>query len=253
MTNQTALDFIGIKIGDTNGSAQANQLLGADDRSFGKLDINVADQRVTAGEIVTVEFNAADFNHFGYQFTLAFENMTFVDLKEGLATTENFGLHLLEEGILTTSWHEAAAREMKDATLFTATFQTTAAGQLSDFLRICPTHTVGEAYAANGDLQAVNLNFENAGITEKFELYQNFPNPFDDQTSIRFYLPTAEDGTLTITDIDGKVIHEVKDNFKEGLNQINLNRESMGSYGVLYYQLSTQNYSATRRMVFIGQ
>ena len=66
-------NFVGVKIGDLNGSATVNQLLGTTDtRSFdGNLVFQLEDKQVQAGEEFTVDFRANDFNNtLGYQLSL---------------------------------------------------------------------------------------------------------------------------------------------------------------------------------------
>jgi len=72
--NMENVDFVGVKVGDVNGNAKANSLLGAETRSTnGALTLTAADRFVEAGETVTVAFTAADIaNAQGYQFTLNF-------------------------------------------------------------------------------------------------------------------------------------------------------------------------------------
>ena len=105
------INFIGIKIGDVNGSANPNYLLGADDRSFdGTLHFDIQDRGLKAGETYRVDFRTNDFlNIFGYQFTLDFDE-TALELIEIIPgelenlSIENFGLAMLDQGIITSSW-----------------------------------------------------------------------------------------------------------------------------------------------------
>jgi hypothetical protein len=250
--DQVAVDFVAIKIGDVNASAQTNQLLGADDRTFEEsLAIAVDNQMVEEGEMVTVDFKVNDLAHFGYQFTLQFENLAFVNLENGLAKEDNFGMQDLQNGILTTSWNQADAERMDGETvLFSATFKALADGELSDFLSLASTHTPAEAYAENGELAEVVLEFDGQKERKEFALLQNFPNPFNNQTTIEFYLPNAENGTLTITDRSGKTIQVIERNFQKGLNQVKINSTDFNINGLFYYELTTPNFHATKRMIY---
>ena len=50
-------NFVGVKIGDVNGSASPNSLLGTDTRTFnGDLVFNIEDKAVQTGETFTVDF-----------------------------------------------------------------------------------------------------------------------------------------------------------------------------------------------------
>ena len=63
-------DFVGVKIGDVNGSATPNLLLGTDTRTFdGDLVFQLEDKQVQAGEEFTIDFNAKDFNNTPVSYT----------------------------------------------------------------------------------------------------------------------------------------------------------------------------------------
>ena len=257
LATSNATDFIGIKIGDVNSSASPNSLLGSDTRTFnGDLVFNIEDTQVAAGEEFTVDFKAKDFNNMlGYQFTLAFENAEFVDVTTSLEKlgVDNFGLSMIEEGIITTSWNTAAPVKMNDdAVLFTLTFKATATAQLSEVLSLSSRYTVAEAYNSNEDLYNVALNFNGTTITAGgFELYQNTPNPFKAETTIGFNLPEAGDVSLKIYDLSGRVLKQIDGDFAKGYNEVRISRDDLTGSGVLYYQLDTQNDSKTKKMILV--
>ena len=84
-----------------------------------------------------------------------------------------------------------------------------------------------------------------------FELYQNEPNPVKAQTAIRFHLAASATATLTVTNVEGRILKTVKGDFTKGYNTINLQRADLPASGVLFYQLETPAGSATKRMVVI--
>jgi hypothetical protein len=100
-------------------------------------------------------------------------------------------------------------------------------------------------------LQEVELTFNGGTTVGTFELYQNLPNPFNDATTIAFNLPTAQTATLTVTDVSGKVLAVITDNFAKGFNEVSLEKEQLNAIGMLYYQLATSDNSATKMMVLI--
>ncbi|MFT6359737.1 MAG: hypothetical protein ACJAYJ_003970 [Saprospiraceae bacterium] len=248
-------NFVAVKIGDVNGSAAANQLLGADDRNMtGALTLTAADVAMKAGETYTVEVSAANFNNFGYQFTMNFDvnAMEFVSVGNGLATAENFGLTMLSEGAITASYYNANAVRVAAAdAVFTLTFAAKADVQLSEVLSINSRYTAAEAYAANGDVQNVELDFNNGSTVAGFELYQNTPNPFVTETSIGFNLGADKAATITISDISGRVITVIEVDGVKGYNNVVLSRNEVAASGILYYQLDTDTDSATKKMILI--
>ncbi|MCB0517727.1 MAG: HYR domain-containing protein [Lewinellaceae bacterium] len=265
--NLSDVDFVAVKIGDVNGSAVTN--LSTDDtedrNTTDDLTFAVDEQLVQAGETFRIPIKAMpgknqDINLLGYQFALRFDPnaATLVDIEMGDLTnlTEtNFGLTMLDEGIITTSWDNSKNTLHVDNTnLFTLVFRANTNTSVSDLLQLAESAMPAEAYelAAGGqlNLMGVNLQFNNpTAAPGEFELYQNNPNPFRDNTAIGFRLPEAGKATLKVYDLSGNVLTVVSRDFDKGYNEILLNKKDLGSSGVLFYELETPTHTATRRMV----
>lgn len=253
-SGQLANDFVAIKVGDVNGSAAVN-FADAEDRTMvGDLVLNADDAVFNEGETYTVEFKATEFAVSGYQFTMNFDNdaLTFEGIVPAIADASNFGTTMVNEGVITTSWNTNEVKILAtDEVVFGVTFTAKQSGRLSDMLSINSRYTVAEAYTADAELLNVALSFNNALVADGFELYQNTPNPFATNTTIGFYLPEATSGTLTISDVQGKVVKVIDREFVTGYNQVELKRSDLGATGVLYYRLDTETDSATRMMILV--
>lgn len=260
--NQVGVDFVAVKVGDVNGSATTNFANNnADDRNFvGKLDFTVDELSLEPGQTYRVPFRANNFvNLTGYQFALHFdeEALTLEDIEmgelEGL-TESNFGLTMLEDGVITTSWDNSKnILQDNNTVLFTLVFKASTKTDLSKSLKMASSVMPAEAYRTNeqaAELLSINLNFNNADHeTIEFELMQNKPNPFQETTMIGFRLPAAGKATLTVYDLSGKVLKVISNDFVKGYNEVNLHQSELGASGVLFYQLETTTQTATRRMV----
>ncbi|MGK0364045.1 MAG: hypothetical protein ACI85O_001099 [Saprospiraceae bacterium] len=239
-------DFIGVKVGDVNGSAEANQFSNnADERGTGRILFQTDDQRLVAGETYTVDFTIAEAV-LGYQFTMNFatDKVDFIKVNNAIAIAENFGLAYLSEGALTTSVDFTNLQRINGAA-FSLTFQAIANAQLSEVLSIDSRITTAEAYNETGVIK-VELAFNNVS-NDKFALYANTPNPFAEMTQIPFNLPIAEAGILTVTDVNGKVVTIVKGDFEAGRNTVTIS--DIIANGVYFYSIETATQSATRKMV----
>jgi len=246
---------VAVKIGDVNGSAAVNLTGAGEDRTtVGDLVLNTDDLTVEAGNTYTVEFRATDFNVSGYQFTLNFDKsaLELVEVVQGLADASNFGLTMVKEGVVTTSWNSDGAKQLAAGeTVFGLTFKALGNGRLSNLVSINSRYTAAEAYDAGAGLMNVALSFNHQLAQGGFELYQNTPNPFANVTNIGFYLPEATSATLTISDVQGKIVRIVKVDAAKGYNQVTLQRGELGANGVLYYRLDTDTDSATRKMILV--
>lgn len=242
------INFVAAKIGDVNGNATANSLMGAESRSVnGTFNLNVADRFVEAGEIVTVDFKSTDMADVaGYQFTLNTKGAA--EIAEGVAKAANFNVAAANRGSIATSWNgEATADEV----LFSVTFTANASGLLSELVSVSSDMTSAEAYNTAGELMDVNIDFDGSSVSNAFGLSQNTPNPFNGETVIGFNLPEAGKATLSVMDVQGKVLSIIERDGVKGYNQVTINAKTLGATGVLYYQLESANNIATKKMIII--
>jgi hypothetical protein len=247
-------DFVGVKVGDVNGTVVANATQVQTRNAKGILEFVTADQTVSAGQTVVVPVSGENFsNVLGYQFTLRTAGLTLSEVAPAALdmTSENVGVHA---GAITVSWNKAAAMSATDV-LFTLTFTATESGQLSEMLSIAQNTKLTDAEAYNGseELLDVALTFRNGNVAtgKDFALFQNEPNPFAGVTVIGFTLPEAMDASLTVFDVTGKVILAVDGSYAAGYNEVKVNRKDLASAGVLYYRLDADDFTATKKMVII--
>ena len=249
------LDWVGVKIGDVNLDSDPSRSAG---RSNNNLVMNLDDQIMTAGNEYKVEFRAGAFKDIaGFQYTLRFDetvlNISDIEMGALSLSEENFNLRNIAEGILTSSWHSFEGLTMaEDEVLFTLTVDAKKGAQLSDVLTINSSKTAAEAYNSLDQVASVALNFNNEKLmTNQFALFQNNPNPFMESTVIGFNLPNKAAVTLTIFDITGKAIYSSEDDFTKGYNQFSVRGKDLGAYGVLYYQIDTDSFTATKKMIVV--
>jgi len=120
------------------------------------------------------------------------------------------------------------------------------------------------SYSKSGDIYLIKIN-ENCVVSldqeigenrkpGKFKLYQNFPNPFNAFTKIKFSIPddrTKQEVTLMIYDITGRrVATLLKADKSPGIYEIVFNAKNISS-GIYFYQLKSGNYINTKKMVLI--
>jgi hypothetical protein len=254
-------NFVAVKTGDLNGTATVNLTgAGSEDRTTGSEFIFITPNRkVKAGEKVTLDFNANPANLIAWQFTLNFDqnSLAFEKMTPGAnVSTENFGFSLINQGAITASWHQLAVLSPQSSVLspqFSLTFTAMADGELSEMLSMNSRFTQAEAYEMDGTSHPVALQFsdENGATVsaDRFELYQNMPNPFNDATIIGFQLPEASTASLSIFDVSGKKVKEVRGEFSKGYHEISIERGTLPNRGVFYYRLETPGNTATRKMM----
>ena len=257
-TSNNNNNFVGVKVGDVNGTAKSNARdLESGTRSDIVKVMTTEDLRYKGGTTIEVPFIAKDFsNVIGYQFTLDFNSdvIEFASIEAGALNINenNLGLTQSREGLITMSWNDIKDPQVKEGdVLFTLTLRAKTNGQLSNTMNISSAITSAEAYDSNLEIADLSLEF-----TEKlgFEtvLMQNRPNPFSASTIISFVLPEDGIATLTVFDISGKMLKKVSGNFVAGKNSIELRADELNSTGVLYYQLESGTFRATKKMILIN-
>jgi hypothetical protein len=88
-------------------------------------------------------------------------------------------------------------------------------------------------------------------LPDDFILYQNYPNPFNPTTNIGFRIPESGFVSLKVYDVLGNVVATLVDdeNFP-GIHEVEFDGTALSS-SVYIYQLITQNYIQTRKMLMI--
>lgn len=255
LNSHMSVDFTAVKIGDVNGSARANASQSLESRNIAEeLVFEIEERSFEAGELVEVPVFMSDkIDWEGYQFTLNFntDQLEWVEWRPGVVPVSpaNFGEVYAQQGMVTTSWHG----EVTDARekLFTLIFRARQNGVLGDQLFISSDITRAEAYTPEGNIMDVDLQIRGRRGLGELTLYQNTPNPFSDQTVIRFAIPEPARATLTIYDVNGRVIEaRVVDGVK-GMNKVTVDAGNLSASGVLYYKLETLSSSVTKRMILL--
>lgn len=92
--------------------------------------------------------------------------------------------------------------------------------------------------------------FTQAAVTD-YALHQNFPNPFNPETSISFDLPESELVTLTISNALGQTVATlVNGAMSAGNHTVTFEAADMPS-GLYFYRLEAGDFSAVRKMVLM--
>jgi len=88
-------------------------------------------------------------------------------------------------------------------------------------------------------------------VPDQLSISQNFPNPFNPETTIIFGLPQQEHVSLKVFDILGREVSTLLDEVKdEGTYRIRFNSFGLAS-GIYIYRISTNNSSISRKMIIL--
>ena len=88
-------------------------------------------------------------------------------------------------------------------------------------------------------------------IPTKFELAQNYPNPFDEKTTIKFCIPDRMKIKLEVYNSNNRKVKTLIDEIKEaGTYEVELKANGLDS-GEYLYKLETDNHFDTKKMIVL--
>ncbi len=92
--------------------------------------------------------------------------------------------------------------------------------------------------------------------SSKFTLFNNYPNPFNPSTVIKFTLPTSQFVNLSVYNMLGEKISElVNGDMSAGNHSVTFNAStaigSKISSGTYFYKISTASYNSTKKMLLL--
>ncbi len=92
-----------------------------------------------------------------------------------------------------------------------------------------------------------------AGILNEIELYQNFPNPFNPVTTIRYNLPKDDFVSLDLFNGLGEHVTEIEKGFKQqGVHELTLSfNNNLLASGIYIYTLKSSDKIISKKLIFL--
>ncbi len=212
------IDFVGVKIGDVNGSfvsnARSNE---SESRSVNTILLQDEFSEANTTNTLMFDINGLD-KMFGLQFGLEIDGLSeIVSVTAG--TTVDLDYNVIGQ-TLYISLSDREAIDVADLNL-QVVFKTNKTARLSGLISLSENHLDNEIYDNNLNRSKLVLDWKGVQVAN-FEFSQNTPNPWKDKTYLEFMMPNDQEVFITITDISGKVIHNRKVNSNRGLNTIEI-------------------------------
>ena len=190
----------------------------------------------------------------------------FVELLAGNLPTlpQNMvGTSRLTEGVLGILWYdrnvsETGVSESADGILFRLKFNALQGfNSMGGLFEIGTSMTKG--IGVNADEQYLNIGLEIDGATSStenqeeaaFELEQNYPNPFSDQTFIGFTLPSPQTVGFELIDQQGRVIERTQQFYNKGYQQIIVEGKDLPTSGVYFYRMTVADETITKKLIYM--
>jgi hypothetical protein len=244
--------FKAIKKGDV--TPQLTQPLNAFNpltaRNNRSLTLQTEDIFVEKGKTYAIPFIAENFDAKAFQFTLNTEGVTINSIEAGDLPNLSESQFAIFDKAMTVSWNGKS--NTKSPHVFTLRITAKKADLLSNILKINSLITNTEANDSQGEVMPIHLQFnKTTSRSTAFHLYQNYPNPFGNTTTIAFDLPKDASTRLSVMTIDGKIIYTQEGKYSVGFNSITLDKNVLNTTGILYYRIEAGEHSAVQRMVVL--
>lgn len=115
--------------------------------------------------------------------------------------------------------------------------------------------TPGQTIDGKDDM-VVSVEKESSQLPKEFNLYNNYPNPFNPSTVIKVALPSTQHVTLRVYNIHGELISTlVNNNLSAGYHQFTWNginnNGSRVSSGIYFYQVISNEFNQVKKMMLL--
>ena len=228
--------------------------------------LNLGSERVIAGELMAVDVSLANVEALmGYGFKLnydatKFEFVSVAPADEDLLTStggEALSHHVVTDGqvsVVTGMYNGTAVSGGGDIVRFVFRvlyeFEDNARFEIADGLVFDPTNLSNPAVVAGV--------LELQSTPREFALHQNFPNPFNPDTTIKYDLAESADVTLQIYNVLGQVVRTLVASEAQNAGRYQIRWNGMDergvpvSSGIYFYQISADGmFSDVRKLMLL--
>ena len=247
-------DFAGLCVGDVNGSFIPTGMKAASFLSV----IDDATQIIPVEETFAYEIRSNMVAKLGAMTLYMGYDKDRFEVIDVTASSNDEMKYVIEDGNVAIAWADTKAMSVRnDDQIFTLTVK--AKAPLAEATQIFDVKP-GSEFASPAGIRYDNFDLKmskviTAGGSKEFSV-NNYPNPFKDNTKIVYTLPESGKVTLVITDMFGKTIRTLVNEFqKAGNYSISVNAAELNlTSGVYLYRIeaagATDTYVKVNKMIF---
>ncbi len=250
-------DFVGIKVGDVNGSFQGlagnNEdpdgeaaLIG--ERSVHNLYVDNELLNPSSGFVHIPVYSDQFESLQALEMTIDASSANIVKVLPGRIDIEDKDYRITNDE-LKISWVNTLPFSIAEAdVLFTIVVQSDRAIDAQALIGMA--NDVNEFYTENADI--ANLRFVEYDEALKAVLYQNVPNPWTDATVIEFEMVADAEYTFNFYTIDGRLLLSKNGFAPKGKNMIEVSKAELTvNSGVIVYEFTSGVRKLTKRMMLM--
>lgn len=254
--NEMSTDFVAIKIGDLSGNADVN-LNGSTSRTNpGSISLVMPDVKYRSGETLILPVSLGEETTIsGMQLGMEFldSGLKLQSIRSGSIELKPEEYVIAEDRIRIVKALDEDKNLKTGEILFTLVFEPQAEGSTNSKIMVAnPDEFRSEVYDEVVDAKNVELVFRSQDQSGKgFKMYQNTPNPFNNETQISFEIESARTVEFLIHDLDGKAIRRIEKHYPKGQHNLTIRGAELPATGVYFIRMVSGEGSETRKMVYI--
>jgi hypothetical protein len=248
------INFVAVKVGDVNNSIVNNVEGGnVSNRTRTQL-MTYSSSEYRSGDVAKIDIKTgSDMEMIGAQMAIKYDDQAFTFKaieSQGFEIKPN--QYIAKDGVIKLSADIAKGLKLKSGeVIMTLVFVANQSTSI-DLTIDQSSDMVTELYDGNANAAELDLQSRVEGQNgDQNILYQNEPNPFKDITKIAFELQNAGEATVRVMDVNGKIVFETIRPFDRGYNVVSINSNELNTSGVYYYQVETEGFSDTKKMILI--
>jgi hypothetical protein len=247
-------DFMGVKIGDLNGTVQANAN-GIKPRSGERIiSFDILDQTVEAGQQIELDINMTNGNQklLGGQWEMKFDGLVPGNILPLAADLNADMWHVSADGIR-FAWTPKAPSATTG--VIRMTMRATKTGKLSEMISLDNSFMPAEAYDEYEEVYDLTIHWREETVTEvppMIQLHQNTPNPWATETVIPFETEQGGEVTLSITNALGEEMTSITQTFAAGKQQFKITNHSWPQ-GLYYYSIRHGDTQLSKTMLILNK
>ena len=250
------VDFIGIKVGDVNGSVVANSNdANIEDRDNDALKLTIDEQWIAAGEIANIQISTDNYTDIlGWQTAFKYDasQLSVIELNAPFEGWSERNYHIdSENGVVTISYHSLDASSLNEAEVFLDILVETISNVNTTRAFALDQESFSiEAYTTNAQLIAIEI--ENAeSVYDELKILGAQPNPFVEQTDITIEVPEEGNAIWQYYDVNGRLLYQSSAYYTKGTHTQSVARDDLNASGMVYVNLLMHNKSIQYRLILL--
>ncbi len=238
------IDFVGVKMGDVNGSVQMNLQNGMNvETRSGKLKLKYDIKENQVGSEIVI-YGSEEITMVGAQMVLELDESFEIEKLIAGAWKPSNSQYKIQGNKLLLSYDIAEGMQIEAGEEL---FSIVGIGSVG-VPRISEERLNAEIYDENLKARFVSLDAKE-GLS--YAVSNANPNPWTNETNIDIMVKEAQEGQILIYNIAGQLINTKEVSLNAGNNTISLTHQDINEYGTMLIKIQTKSFDHNLRVVHI--